>query len=139
LTLTAGANTPAGTYIVTLTGKGPGGSPTHTATVTFVVTAAPAFTLGASPSSRSVRRGNSTTYTVSIARGGGFASSVSLSVSGLKSGATGTFSPNPATGTSSTLTIKTVSNATTGSSTLTMTGTGGSLTRQKTVSLSVTR
>ena len=82
------------------------------------------FTLSATPSSRSVARGGSTTYSVSIARLFGFASSVSLSVSGLPRQTSASFSPasiaNP--GTAATLTIP---------------ATGGGITRSVNVTLVV--
>jgi uncharacterized protein (DUF2141 family) len=98
----------------------------------------PDFSLAASPSSQSVFRGNSTSYTVSIAAVNGFNSAVTLSVSGLPSSATGTFSPNPAPGASSTLTVATAASTPTGSYPLTIKGTGGSLTRTATATLVVT-
>jgi len=89
-----------------------------------VVTAAPTpdFSLSATPTSRTINQGQSTTYTVNIARTGGFTGGVTLSVSGLGTGQTGTFSPNPATAASSTLTVATTATAATGSRVLTITG-----------------
>ncbi|MEQ1897873.1 MAG: S8 family peptidase [Vicinamibacterales bacterium] len=139
MTVTTASTTPPGTYQVPITGTGPGGTPVHTQTVTLVVTAAPVpnFTLSASPSTRSVRRGRNTTYTVSISRSGGFTGSVTLSLGGLPTGATASFSPNPASGSSSTLTVQTASSTPTGSRTLTITGVNGSLTRTSSVALTV--
>ena len=87
------------------------GSP-QTVTLTGTGAAPPDFTVTASPASQSVTSGGSTTYTVTVAStGGSFDNAVSLSVTGLPSGATGTFSPasiNPADGSgSSTLTVQT--------------------------------
>src|SRR5207249_1033977 len=97
------------------------------------------FTLSATPSSRSVARGGSTTYSVSIARLFGFASSVSLSVSGLPRQPSASFSPasiaNP--GTASTLTINTNRPTSRGTYTLTITATGGGITRSVNVALVV--
>ena len=70
--------------------------------------------------------------------GGGFTGSVSLSVDGLPSGATGSFSPNPATS-SSTLSVTASASTPTGSKTLTMTGASGSLAHSTTVTLLVKR
>jgi subtilisin family serine protease len=97
----------------------------------------PSFTLAASPSSRSVRRGQSTTYAITITPANGFSGPVTLSVTGLRSGASASFSPNPAS-TTSTLAVTTTSRATRGTSTLTITGRSGSLTRTTTVTLAVT-
>jgi len=90
---------------------------------------APDFTVSISPTSQSVAQGQSTSYTVGVNRAGGFAGSVSLSVSGLPAGAGGSFSPNPAAGSSSTLTVTTSPTTPTGSFALTVTGVSGSLTR----------
>jgi hypothetical protein len=63
---------------------------------------APGFTLTASPTSRSIVRGQSTTYTITVNRTNGFASPVSLSVSGLPSRSTASFSRNPGAASTST-------------------------------------
>jgi hypothetical protein len=63
---------------------------------------------------------------------------VNLSVSGLPSGATGTFNPTSVSGSgSSTLTVSTASSTPAGTSQLTITGAGGSLNHSKSVSLTV--
>ncbi len=95
------------------------------------------FSLSAFPSLRTVTRGSSSTYTVTITRLSGFAGSVALSVSGLPSGTSGTFSPNPVTGISSTLSIKTTSTTPAGKYTLIITGTSGSLIHTSRVTLRV--
>lgn len=139
-TLTVDAGTAAaGTYTLTISGTS--GGLTHSTSVVVTVTA-PDFSISASPSSRTVNRGSSTTYTVTIARLNGFQGPVALSVSGLPSGGTmGTFSPNPITysGTSSTLTVKTASSTPTGTYTLTIPGTSGSLSHKTSVTLQVRR
>jgi subtilisin family serine protease len=107
--------------------------------LTQTVNNAPAgdFSVSASPSLRTVTRGASTTYTVTITRLSGFTGSVALSVSGLPTGTSGTFSPNPVTGTSSILSIKTVSNTPRGSYPLTILGTSGSLSHTARVTLRI--
>jgi subtilisin family serine protease len=137
LTVTTSTTTPTGSYIFTVTGTS--GTLSRTATATLVVQAPTAgdFTLSATPTSRTINQGASTTYTVNITRTGGFAGGVTFSVSGLGTGQTATFSPNPATATSSTLTIATTATAATGSRVLTITGTSGSLSRTTTVTLVV--
>jgi uncharacterized membrane protein len=99
-------------------------------------TASPDFAISATPTSRTVTPGGSTTYSVSIAPSNGFAASVSLSVTGLPSGATASFSPNP-TGTSSTMTVTTSTITPAGTSTLAITGTSGSLVHTTTTGLVV--
>ncbi len=135
LTIGTSLSTPAGTYPVTVSGFD--GTTTHSTTVSLVVTAVPNFSISVSPSSRSVRRGRSTSFSVSIARTGGFTGGVALSVSGLPSGVTGSFSQNPATGNSSTLSISTSRTATRGTVTLTISGLSGGVTKTTTVSLTV--
>jgi len=68
--------------------------------------AAASVTLSATPTSRTVNAGQSTTYTINIARDG-FAGNVTLSASNLPANATASFNPNPTTGKSSTLTVTT--------------------------------
>lgn len=87
----------------------------------------PDFTLSVTPASRTVGPSGSTSYAVTVNRTGGFAELATLSVAGLPANASGTFSPNPADG-SSTLTVTTAA-APTGSYPLTITGTAGALTR----------
>jgi len=109
-----------------------GNSPEASATPTGT----PDFTLAISPSSVTVpRAGGTATYTVAINRTGGFSAAVTLSVSGLPSGTTGSFSPNPASGASSTLTLTVGSGTKRGTYTFTVTGNGGTLTRTATAQL----
>ncbi len=96
------------------------------------------FSLKVSPIKRTVTRGSSTTYTVAIARSGGFAGSVRLSVRRLPRGATATLRQNPAPR-SSTLSLRTSRSTPTGTYTLTIRGTSGNLTRSTTASLKVKR
>ncbi len=136
LTVSTATTTPTGSYPLTITGTS--GTLTHSTSVTLVVSGPPDFSLSASPASQSVVQGASTSYSVTITPSGGFNGSVTLSVSGLPSGATGTFSPNPAT-TSSTLSVATSATTPTGSYPLTITGVSGTLTHTTSVTLVVTR
>jgi subtilisin family serine protease len=95
------------------------------------------FSMKASPSSQTIPRGRSATYSVSITRLSGFTSGVTLSASTLPAGWTASFSPNPVAGSSSTLTIRTSSYSARTTSTVTITGTGGGKTHTATVSLTV--
>jgi hypothetical protein len=97
----------------------------------------PDFTLAANPSSVAVSQGGSATSTVAITRTGGFASSVTLSASGLPSGVTAALNPPSTTGASSTLTFTASAAAAAGAATVTVSGTGGGLTRTTTISLTV--
>jgi hypothetical protein len=135
LAVTTATTTPTGTYPLTITGAN--GVLSHTAPATLVVNPAPDFSLSATPSSRSVGGSvTSTTYSLTITPLNGFNSPVTLSASGPLIGALGTFSPNPAT-TSSTLTVSIMSNTPAGSYTLTLTGTSASLSHSTTVTLVV--
>jgi len=98
----------------------------------------PDFTISASPGTQTVNVGNATTYTASIGALNGFTGVVTLSASGLPTGATASFSPATVTGTgSSTLTVTTTGSTPVGTSTLTITGTSGSLTHSTTATLAV--
>jgi len=139
MSVTTTASTPTGTYTLTITGTS--GSLTHATTVTLVVNSAatPNFSLSATPSSQTVTQGNGTSYTATVTPSGGFTGSVTLSASGLPSGASATFSPNPISGGSgnSTMSVTTTASTPPGTYTLTITGTSGSLMRSTTVTLVV--
>jgi hypothetical protein len=106
----------------------------------LTVNPAPAdFTISASPSTLNVDRSSSGTYTITIGNVTGSAP-VALSVSGLPSQTSASFSPNPAgsPGTSSTLTIKVNKKAKSGTNaTLTITGDNGSKSHSTTVVLHI--
>ena len=99
----------------------------------------PDFSLGASPSSQAIVAGGSTSYTVSATRTGGFTGDVTLSASGLPSGVSVSFSPDPVVnpGTTSMLSVTTGAGTAAGSYPITVTGTGGSLTRSTSATLVV--
>jgi uncharacterized membrane protein len=134
LAVTTSTSTPAGTYTLTLTGVS--GGLTHTTTVALVVTAPVDFTLNASPSNRTVVAGDSASYSVAINPTAGFTGQVTLSISGLPGGASGSFAPNPATA-SSTLSVTTSTSTPAGSYTLTITGSSGGLTHNTVANLRV--
>jgi thermitase len=94
------------------------------------------FTLSTSPSSMNLTQGSSGTSTITIAPQGGFAGNVTLSATGLPSGVTASFSPNPATSNSQ-LTLTANSTATTGTVSVTLTGTSGAMTSSTTLALTV--
>ncbi len=81
----------------------------------------PDFSITTSPSTRTVVRGNSTTYTITITPSAGFTGSVALSVSGLPSGSSSSFSPSSAT-TTSTLTLNIGASSPTGNYPLVISG-----------------
>jgi PKD repeat protein len=99
----------------------------------------PDFSIAGTPSTRTVARGGSTSYTASVTALNGFTGTVTLSVSGLPAGATPTFTPATVNGAgSSTLTIATGATTAAGSYPLTITGTSGSQTRNASVTMTVT-
>jgi hypothetical protein len=138
LTVATDTSTAPGTYPLTVSGTS--SSTVHTSGITLVVNAPPTpdFALAAAPSSRSVVRGATTTYTISITPSGGFGDAVTLSASGLPSGTSGSFAPNPATA-GSTFSVTTTSSTKTGSYTITITGASGNLAHSTTVTLQVKR
>jgi len=101
-------------------------------------TVTPDFSVSVSPSSQTVTPGNSTTYTVTIGALNGFTGTVTLSASGLPTGASASFAPATITASgSSTMTVTTGSTTPTGTSTLTVTGTSGNLTHSATTAINV--
>ena len=97
------------------------------------------FSLAATPDSVTVTAGNNITYSTSATGLNGFTGAVALSVSGLPTGATGTFSPTSVNaGAASTLTIATTSSVAAGSYPLTVTGVSGSLSHTASLTLVVT-
>jgi hypothetical protein len=128
---------PAGDYTLMVTGAAASASHTTSVSLTVVPPVQNDFSISASPSSLTVASGASGTSTISTAVTSGSAEAVALSVSGLPSGASASFSPMSVTaGGSSTLTVDT-GTATAGSYTLTVMGTAASATHTATVSLTI--
>ena len=97
---------------------------------------APDFSMSVTPASQTVVVGNATSYTVTITPTGGFSGQVALNVDGLPAGATGTFNPNPAAGSSS-LDVTTATTTPTGTYPLTVRGANGTLSRSAPATLVV--
>ncbi|MEX2211115.1 MAG: S8 family serine peptidase [Gaiellaceae bacterium] len=134
LSVATSAATPAGTYPLTIGGTSESGvARTTSATLTVEQ---PGFTVAASPTYVSVKRRNSASYSIAVARTGGFSSPVALSVSGLPANTTAAFTPNPATD-SATFVVATSSSTRKGTYVLTLTGTAGGLSRTVQVTLKV--
>ena len=136
LTVSTTSSTANGTYPLTITGTS--GSLTHTTSITLTITPQPNFSLSASPSSLSIRRGGSGTSTITVNPLNGFGGSVSLSASGFSKGVSASFNPSSTT-TRSILTLVVSSTASLGNSRVTVTGTSGSLSHTTTISLKVTQ
>jgi len=97
----------------------------------------PSFSLAANPNTLSIATGNIGTSTITVTDSDGFNGEVTLSASGVPSGVTAQFIPNPTT-TASLLTFTVGSGAALGTSTITISGASGSLTSQTTIALTVT-
>src|SRR5205823_5556828 len=117
LSVSTSPSTPTGTYTLTITVVR--ASVTPTTTVTPVVIAPHHFALSAAPARLTVPQRWSTTFSPYTTLFRSFSDQVTLSVSGLPNGATGGFTPNPAT-TSSTLSVSTSPSTPTGTYTLTI-------------------
>ncbi|WP_214412528.1 proprotein convertase P-domain-containing protein, partial [Sphaerisporangium fuscum] len=138
LTISTSASTPAGTYPITVNGSAASGS--HTATFTLTVGGGTGqdFSISASPASGTVSPGGAATSTISTATTSGSAQTVSLSATGLPTGATAGFNPATVTsGGSSTLTIATTASTPAGTYAVTVKGTGQTTSHTTTYTLTV--
>ncbi|HKR60144.1 MAG TPA: choice-of-anchor V domain-containing protein, partial [Pyrinomonadaceae bacterium] len=100
------------------------------------------FSVAGSPSLKTVAPGNGTTYDLTVTPSGGFTGLVSLSVSGLPTGANASFNPasvnlTDTSAKSSVLSVTTSSNTPVGTFPLTITATSGMLQHTANVSLRV--
>jgi PKD repeat protein len=125
-----------GTYTATFKVTDNGGLTSATQTRTITVAD---FSVSGSPASVSVAPGNSAAYTATATPGSGFTGTVAFSVTGLPSGATGTFNPASVVASgSSALSVSTSASTPAGTYPLTIRGTSGGFTRTAGVSLVVT-
>jgi len=100
--------------------------------------AGPDFSVSATPSSRTVAPGESTTYSVAIDAVNGFTGNVTFAASGLPTGAIASFNPASVSGSgSSTLTVDTTAVTPNGTYPITITATSGTLQHTTQVSLFV--
>jgi len=137
VTLTAtGTATVGGPVTVTI--KGTSGSLTASTTIAVTVNSAPSFAIAPAAGTLSVTQGSNNTDSITVTPANGFSGGVTLAASGLPSGVTASFSPNPTTTGTSVLTLTASSTATSGGPvTVTITGTSGTLTETTTVALTV--
>jgi uncharacterized membrane protein len=138
LTISTTGTLATGTYPFTITASDSVSGITKQVAATLVVTSD--FTISTSSGTTTVTAaGANATNTITIASLGGFNGAVTLSLTGLPSGATGTFGTNPVNGGAGTsvLTLGAASTTVGGNYTLTVTGTSGSLVHTKTITLTV--
>jgi hypothetical protein len=100
--------TAAGTYIVTANYAGDVANLASTSNAVSVTVVAPDFTVSASPSTATIKAGQSATTTLTVMPVGGYSGAVKFSCGTLPSGATCTFAPasvTPANGAAATTTL----------------------------------
>jgi hypothetical protein len=125
----------AGTFVASLSVTDNGGLTSPSATRTITVLNGD-FSITATPASRTILKSSGTSYTVTITPGTGFSGTVNLSVSGLPKFTTSKFSPSSiANGGTSTLSIGSNRNVSSGSYTLTITATVSGRSHSATVTL----
>lgn len=138
-TFSVGATAAPGAASITITASGSG---VTSATATYSLTIpTPAIALTAGSTALSVVQGASGTVPITITRSNGFADGVTLAVSGLPTGVTGSFAPATiaAGSTTSTLTLNVAANAAAATTPITITASGTGVTAQTaTVNLTVT-
>jgi hypothetical protein len=125
MTVATSAGTPMGPFGIQITAVA--GVFVRNSVVSVNVQPGSNFALAASPNPQVLVPGASNAIDVSINRAQGFGSSVALSVSGLPSGVTGTFSPSSTTGNTATLTLTATNAVALGNFSITITGTSGSI------------
>jgi uncharacterized membrane protein len=137
LVLSVAGTVAPGTYPITV--QGTGGSLTRTATVNVTVPAPSGFTISATPAALSLAAGASGNTSVAIVRTG-FTTDVALTLVNPPAGITGVFTPATLTGTTltSTLALSVAGSVAPGTYPITVRGTGGAVTQNTTVNVTVT-
>lgn len=133
-------NLPSGsqTFYVDAIGKAGILNKMSNAAVYSPVVNTPSFTLTASPASKTVKRGNSANYSVTVTPQGGFTGAVTFSVSGLPAGTSASFSPSSITTSGTTkMIVATTRSAPSGNYQLMIKGVSGTLSGSTTVSLTL--
>ena len=133
LSVSTTATVQPGTYPLVITGTS--GPVSHSANVTLIVNGD--FTISATPTAATIRRGGSASYTVGITSSG-FSGTVLFSVSGLPRFATAKFTPTSVVDSgTSVLSINTTKKVERGTYTLTITGSSGSFVHSTQATLTV--
>ncbi len=135
VSLAVAANTTPGSYTVELRGTGTGISPT-VLPVNFTVVGTAALTVGVSRPTVSIAQNGSGVTSITLARTN-FTSAVTLSLSGLPTGVTGTFDSNPMTGNGGSLTFVAGPTAAPGTYAITITATAPAVVTPATVAMSL--
>ncbi|MFI0412246.1 M28 family peptidase [Actinomadura sp. 3N508] len=139
MTVATTSATPAGDYVVTVTGTGESATRTASFTLRVQGSGTDDFSVSVDPSNGTVQAGNSTQATVRTALTQGTAQQVALSATVSPGGVTATINPGEVkAGGTATLSLATTSSTPEGSYTVTVTG-RGSVTRTATYTLTVTK
>jgi kumamolisin len=128
LSISVGSTVAAGTYPITITATGGGITNTTTVSLSVTTPGSGSLSVSVSPASGYLSRGTSGYAVVTTAGSGGFNAAVTLSATGVPSGVTTSFSPNPiaapGSGTSD-FNLSVAGNATRGTYPITITAAGG--------------
>jgi hypothetical protein len=136
LSITTTPSVTPGEYTLTITGTA--GTRSHPATFILTIGQPPDFRIDVSPPSQTTIQGGTTTYQINVVGLNNFNSEVTLSVSGLPSGASGVFTITSGTPNfASALTVTLPANVPTGSFTLEVTGAGGGVNRAANLVLNI--
>ncbi len=135
LTILTDQNTSTGTFNFVVNGTADSQNETTSASITITTPTEGYFELDIDPDERTVFRGSSTIFTITVQSFNGFNSAVSLDVSGLSTDLMASFMPSPVTPPAngeqeSTLTITAESDADVDSYALTITGTSSGVATQ---------
>ena len=139
LTITTSESTPADSYTLSILGKG--GGKRHRVKITFTVKELPPkpeFTIKAEPGTRSLYRGESTDYTITITAINEFSAEISLNVTGVPGGTTAAFTTETISGAgTSQLQVTTSADTPLGNHPLAITAKSGEIEHSAAVKLSV--
>jgi hypothetical protein len=128
LVLAATSAATPGTSTITVRARAQGIADKTTAVqLTVASSTVSEFALSASPASFSVVAGSPSQSIISIGRTGGFSGNVTFALTGLPAGMTGTFTPNPASANTTTLSFTTTTAVAPGTYTLQVTATAAGL------------
>jgi hypothetical protein len=125
MTVSTSTGTPLGSFNVQITAVD--GVFVRNLVVTVNVQPGANFSVAASPNPQVLVPGASNTIDVTLNRAPGFTASVTMSVSGLPSGVSGSFNPSSTSGNTSTLTLTATNAVALGDSSITITGTSGTI------------